>query len=77
MIQSTRYDDQTPVTTQVTYDALGNPLSQTDPAGNITTRTFDLRGKLLSESQSLSGALVTTSYEYDILGNKTKLIDPK
>ncbi len=54
-------------------------LTVTDPAGNVTTNTYDVNGNLLSaitpapDSQHPAG---TTSFTYDTKGELTSLIDP-
>ena len=59
----------------VTYtpDAFGDVLLQNNPGPNDTTRTYDLRRRLLTES---NGAGETTRYEYDLNNNRTAVIKP-
>ena len=70
-----------PVTTW-TYDALGNPLTETDVAGNTVYYEYDASGLLLYESVPVpSGTTWTdttpgTQYEYDAAGLVRTVTDP-
>ena len=41
------------------------------------SRTYDLRGKLIQTTQSVSGRVITTSYYYDPAGNLLSIVDTK
>lgn len=77
--RASRYDfnnrlvSQTSASGQVTtyaYDANGNTVQITDPAGNVTTRQYDSQNRLLSETTPDAG---TNSYAYDANGNLSPL----
>jgi RHS repeat-associated protein len=51
-------------------NALGNRTSMIDAAGRVVNYTYDATQRLLSESDNVSGAFVTTSYTYDDVGNR-------
>ncbi|MDF2446996.1 MAG: hypothetical protein K0S46_2232 [Moraxellaceae bacterium] len=54
------------------YDANGKLLSQVDPNGVNTTFTYDARGRLKTRSSNSK----TTSYDYDPVGQLTKVTLP-
>lgn len=58
------------VTQYTSYDLNGRPLTVVDPNGMTTVLTYDQRGRLTTKTE---GSL-TTSYEYDLVGNLTRLI---
>lgn len=60
------------VTQFTSYDANGHLLSQTDPNGIVTTYTYDSRGRQLTRSSNSK----TTTYEYDPVGQMTKVTLP-
>ncbi len=64
---------QTFVRQRWTYDALGNPLTSTTPAGRTMTMTYDTRGQLVTRTNGL-GHVETR--RYDALGRTTELVDP-
>ena len=71
-IQTFRDEGQTaPVTYTISYDSLGNPLTITDPEGNITTNTYvDGKNWLSDKKVSRNGTLLTHEvYTYDEKGN--------
>ena len=45
-----------------------------DPRGNLSTRTYNAKGWLLSVANALGH---TTRYDYDTVGNALKATDPK
>ena len=55
------------------YDAYGNLVSQIDASGTsdtkVTTFSYDLGNRLTAKVVDPSGLALSTSYEYDILGN--------
>ena len=51
-------------------NALGNRTQMTDAAGRVVNYTYDAAQRLLSESDNVSGAFVTTTYSYDDVGNR-------
>ncbi|WP_294205080.1 RHS repeat-associated core domain-containing protein [uncultured Chryseobacterium sp.] len=56
--------DNAGLQTQITYNDLGQVLTQVDPMGNTSVNTYDLWGKLLSSETNLEG-LTTYSYDRD------------
>ena len=60
-------------TTRYGLDGFGNILSVTDPKGGVTTRTYDKRNLLLSETNALGGV---SRYEYDGFGDAVRITDP-
>jgi len=67
-------------TTNFEYDARGNETKVTDSLGNVTTRTYNDRDELLTETQTVTnafGAAVssTTTYAYDSFGNPLSIED--
>jgi RHS repeat-associated protein len=60
------------VTQYGNYDAHGRPGTNTDANGLVTTMTYDARGRLKTSS---SGG-ETTAYDYDGVGNLSKLTLP-
>ena len=54
------------------HDAHGRPVTMVDPNGNVTTLSYDARGRLLS--RTVDGH--TTSYQYDRAGNIIKTTLP-
>ena len=57
-----------------TYQLDGNQLSKTDANGKVTSYTYDDLGRLVSESESVSGAVTQTyTYAYDDRSNRTGL----
>ncbi|MET9967661.1 DNRLRE domain-containing protein, partial [Streptomyces sp. NPDC006356] len=72
-----------PRTTTYTYDKVGNPRTTTEPKGTattadttdyVTTNYFDEIYQLTSVMNAKGDKV---SYEYDNVGNVTKVIDPK
>ncbi len=67
-------------TTGYAYDALGNVAAITDARGNITTRTYDTGGRVLTVTVPLdSNPLnnLVTSYGYDAFGNLGMVTDAR
>ena len=58
--------------TTTVYDSNGNASVLTDPAGNVTTRTFDTLNRLHFETTPDSG---TVAWTYDASGNLATLTD--
>ena len=59
------------------YDPNGRPLQMTDANGAVTNFTYSNRGWLTSQIVTPSGgAGQTTAYEYDKVGQLTKVIQP-
>ncbi|WP_246101566.1 DNRLRE domain-containing protein [Streptomyces cyaneus] len=73
----------TPRTTTYTYDKVGNPKTTTEPKGTATTAdtTDYITTNHYDEIYQLASAVNAkgdkVSYEYDNVGNVTKVIDPK
>ena len=65
------------ITVTYAYDSAGNQTQSTDGNGNVTTKSYDLLNRLISETlpdPDGSGALPApnTTYTYDALGNLLK-----
>ncbi|BBH66146.1 hypothetical protein ACTI_28310 [Actinoplanes sp. OR16] len=65
-----------------TYDKDGLVTSTTDQLGNTTSITYDARGKAVEQKvpRSSEGGTVSyaiTRFEYDPVGNQTKVISPR
>nr|WTB36335.1 DNRLRE domain-containing protein [Streptomyces sp. NBC_00830] len=64
--------------TQQGYDKDGLTLSTTDKENNTTTITYDARGKQTEVKAPYDGSKTrSTKYEYDQVGNVTKVITPR
>jgi RHS repeat-associated protein len=64
--------------TQTAYDENGQVISETDEANKVTETLYDDRGakaKLVEPFDT--GRTLTTQWEYDPLGNVTRLISPR
>jgi len=59
------------LTTQMTYDSVGNMLSKTDPNGQTTTFQYD-NMRRLKQTTAPAPFNYITKYEYDANGNMTK-----
>ena len=64
------------VTNITAYNAHGQPLSMTDANGLVTTMTYDARMRLKSRTVSGTGINETTAYDYDGVGQLTKVTLP-
>jgi len=64
------------VTTMSNYDAHGHVGTITDPNGVVTNLTYHVRGWLLSRAVTADGITETTSYNYDGVGQMTKVTMP-
>lgn len=65
------------VTLFTSYDNSGRLLSMTDPNGEVTDMTYDARGRLLTRTIAAgTTSAATTTFEYDGVGNVTKIILP-
>jgi len=64
--------------TQLTYDALGRPLSERDPNGHLTTTTYDALGRVLSvtlpKPSPTSPYDTVLTYSYDNYDSSTGLV---
>jgi RHS repeat-associated protein len=56
------------------YDDAGRRVSTTDPAGRISTSTFDTFGRVASQ---IAPGGATTGYTYDALGRQSVVTDPR
>jgi RHS repeat-associated protein len=69
--------------TRSTYDADGNVISATDPAGFTAYVTYDERGDVVESKAPYDGTsdgtvtYRTTKYEYDQVGNSTRVVSPR
>ncbi|HYD36296.1 MAG TPA: hypothetical protein VEA60_01705, partial [Allosphingosinicella sp.] len=54
--------------TLYSYDGHGNLVSVTDPRGNVTTRSYDKLGQMLTETTAAG----TVSYQYNAFGEAVK-----
>jgi RHS repeat-associated protein len=65
-------------TTRTSYDKDSLPVSTTDAENNTTTVTYDERGKQIEVKVPYDGTTTrSTKYEYDQVGNVTKVISPR
>jgi YD repeat-containing protein len=70
-------------TTSTEYDRDGNVTATTDQLGNKTLLSYDGRSKLIGQkvpvSTDTTGTVTyqTTRYEYDEVGNQTKVVTPR
>ena len=77
--------DQTGNATTLALDARGNVTREEGPGGEITVRTFDGGDRPLTETtvigaeDAVAGETndLTTTYQYDVLGNLEVTIDPR
>jgi len=60
------------ITTSVTYDGLGRPLTQTDANGRITTHLYD---DTLGKVTILDPLQHPSSVQYDVMGNVSQMTD--
>ena len=51
------------------HNIFGQPAREIDPNGAITDRTYDSRGRLLTETRHLAGVAHTARFTYDNRGN--------
>lgn len=64
-------------TTYDTYDAHGRVTQITDPNSVVTTTTYDLRGRVLSTTQTPpTGSVRATTFAYDGVGQLTSVTTP-
>ena len=56
---------------QLSYDALGRPLSVTDPTGVTTSRSYDPQGRLATQTDGLGRV---TRYAYTALGELAAVV---
>ncbi|MEV0171099.1 DNRLRE domain-containing protein [Streptomyces sp. NPDC050803] len=68
-------------TTSTSYDKDSRVVSTTDAENNTTLITYDQRGKVIEQKVPHSGTAPityrTTKYEYDQVGNTTKVLTPR
>jgi YD repeat-containing protein len=60
--------------TRYSYDGHGNLVGITDPNGNVTTRSYDRLGRMVSQTDALNG---TVSYEYNAFDEVVKVTDAR
>jgi YD repeat-containing protein len=64
-----------------TYNTHGQPLTFTDGEGNVTAYAYYNSGPATGYRQSVTrdsgGKNLTTTYEYDAVGNVTAIVDPR
>ena len=66
-------------TTTYTYNSLGEPLTVTDPLGNVTTNAYDGHGNLTSVTQPRPNGgtnASVTQFGYNTLGQLVTITDP-
>lgn len=61
-------------TTGYVYDAFGNSIAVMDPAGNVVSNRFDVRGRKVTSNDPDMG---NWTYGYDVLGELTSQVDGK
>src|SRR5207249_8864140 len=66
---------QPATTMQYIYDGMGRVLTSQDQGGNITTKTYDAVGRLVSVTDAITPTGNITQYQYDLNGNLKTLID--
>jgi YD repeat-containing protein len=59
----------------MTYDEVGNLLSLTDAANNVTTYSYDELDRLATETITVDGTDLSRTYGYDATSNLTSLTD--
>ncbi|MEJ3749690.1 DNRLRE domain-containing protein [Actinomycetes bacterium KLBMP 9797] len=65
-------------TTKTEYDRDGNATARIDQEGNRTVLAYDERSLIVEEQVPHTGSTVrTTRYEYDEVGNQTRIISPR
>jgi RHS repeat-associated protein len=67
------------VTTSYTYNSFGEPLTVTDPLGQVTTNTYDANGNLLTVTTPSPDGVAAgsvTQFGYDLKGELTQITDP-
>jgi RHS repeat-associated protein len=78
--RETSSTDAMGIGTQTTYDSKGNVATETDGDHLMTTTVYDALNRLTSQTDpapdSKTAAPVTT-YEYDAIGDETKIVDPR
>ncbi len=62
--------------TELTYDLIGNVLSITDPAFNVTTQGFDALNRLTSVVDAVNGPQDPTRYSYNGLSAIVSVTEP-
>jgi YD repeat-containing protein len=81
VLTKTQYlNPSTPLTWSYTYNSFQEVLTATDPLGKVTTNVYDANGNLLSTTTpppSGQGSGLTTSFQYNNLGELTQVTDPK
>ncbi|WP_127531736.1 RHS repeat-associated core domain-containing protein [Paenibacillus kobensis] len=77
-VEETNPGKQPTILSSYTYDNAGNVLTVKDNAvqSNTTTYAYDVLSQLRSVSVMVNGAVQTTSYDYDALGNQTTITFP-
>lgn len=70
-------EDELSQDTVYEYNALGHLTHVTDPNSHARNFTYDYLGRKTSESETLSGTTITTSYAYDDRGNLLTVTDPE
>ncbi|MGW6565164.1 golvesin C-terminal-like domain-containing protein [Streptomyces sp. NPDC054975] len=64
--------------TTTTYDKDSLVVESTDKEGNKSQAVYDERGKVIEQKVPYEGTTVrSTKFEYDQMGNKTKVISPR
>ena len=68
--------------TSFTYDKVGDPLTTTEPDGNLTTDPTDFvttlgYDEIYQKTSMIDAAGHRTTYSYDNAGNLTKVVDPR
>jgi RHS repeat-associated protein len=64
------------VTQFTAWNDRGQPTSMTDPNGVVTSLAYDTLGRLTSTTVDPSGVAAVTAFEYDAIGQITKITRP-
>jgi RHS repeat-associated protein len=76
LTQITNADSTSKSATYIAQGAVATMNDENHPTGTNYKQTYDLAGRILSESRMLAGSLVATSYVHDLHDNITSVSDP-
>lgn len=75
--RNTRVTGASGQATQLRYDAVGNLLETENPAGTVSTSTYDGAGRPTKQIDDLGGINAEMRYEYAADGQVERVVDPK